>query len=230
MAKGTFRLRVCFQKAGRLRFLSHLEVMRACERSVRRAALPYSITHGFSPKMKVAFGPALPVGSAGEAEYFDLWLTSYVPAESALAKLAGATPADLAPKAVRYVAESGPSLSAAITIARYRVAVTAPAMGPEQLEEALRGVIETGELAVEHKGKVKVFELARSLPKEPRVSSADGFLVVDATTRLGQEGSLRPEALIHQALKRSAMPGSISAVTRTDLFIEAGSERVRPLE
>ncbi len=180
--------------------------------------------------MKVAFGPALPVGTAGDAEYFDVWLTSFVPVAGVLERLAGATPVDLAPTAVRYVAESEPSLSAAISIARYRVAVTSPAMGPEQLEEALRGVIETGELAVEHKGKVKVFELARSLPKEPRVSSADGLLVVDATTRIGQEGSLRPEALIHEALTCSGLPGSISAVTRAGLFIEAGSEWVEPLE
>lgn len=192
--------------------------------------MPYSITRGFSPKMKVAFGPALPVGTAGDAEYFDVWLTSYVPAATALARLAGATPVDLAPTAMRYVGESEPSLSSAVSIARYRVAVAAPAVGPGQLEEALRGVIESGELAVEHKGKVKVFELERSLPKEPRVSSEDGLLVVDVTTRIGQEGSLRPEALVHQALTRSGLTGSISAVTRTDLFIEAGTEWVRPLE
>ena len=35
-----FRLRVCYEKTGRLRFLSHLEVVRAVERAIRRAALP----------------------------------------------------------------------------------------------------------------------------------------------------------------------------------------------
>ena len=32
---------------------------------------------GFNPHMKVAFGPALPVGTASENEYLDVWLTRY---------------------------------------------------------------------------------------------------------------------------------------------------------
>lgn len=226
----TFRLRVRYGKTGRLRFLSHLEVMRACERAVRRAGLPYSITRGFSPKMKVAFGPALPVGSAGEREYFDLWLTSYLPACRVLERIVGASPADLGLRAVAYVGEREPSLSAALTIARYRALVETPAMGPGEFGEVLAGVVGSGTLAVEHKGKTKVFDLTRALPEEPRVRSEDGLLVVELTTRIGQEGSLRPEALVHQALMRSQVPGSLIAVTRTDLLAEAGKEWLRPME
>ena len=38
-----------FRKSGRLRFLSHLELARALERSVRRAGLPYAVTQGSAP-------------------------------------------------------------------------------------------------------------------------------------------------------------------------------------
>jgi 5-deoxy-D-glucuronate isomerase len=121
-------------------------------------------------------------------------------------------------------------LSAALTIARYRVLVEAPAMGSESFGKALAGVVGSGTLAVEHKGKTKVFELTRALPKEPKVDSADGLLVVDVTTRIGQEGSLRPEALVHAALARSDSPGTLFAVTRTDILVEAGKEWLRPME
>jgi radical SAM-linked protein len=206
-------------------------VMRACERSVRRAALPYSVTRGFSPKMKAAFGPALPVGTAGEHEYFDVWLTSFVPAPDLLQRLTRAMPADLAPVAVRFVAESEASLSAAITIACYSVGVVPTAtMGPRELGEALSDVVAGGELTVEHKGKTKVFELARALLEEPRVGETDAGLVVTMTTRIGPEGSLRPEALVHAALTRAGHDGGISSVTRTDLLVEKGTERVRPIE
>jgi radical SAM-linked protein len=211
---------VRFGKTGRLRFLSHLEVVRACERSVRRAGLPYSITQGFSPKMKVAFGPALPVGTAGLREYFDVWLSAYVPAGEAMGRLAAVSPEALVPVAAGYIAEKEPSLSAALTIARYEVTVETPAMGRERLDEAMRDVVGAGELAVEHKGKRKVFELARTLPKEPRVISTEDGLVVEATTRMGQEGSLRPESLVEEALTRSGLPGRISSVTRTALLVE----------
>ena len=64
-----FRLRVVFRKAGRLALLSHLEVARALERAVRRAGLPYAVSQGFSPHMRIAFGAALPVGVGGEREF-----------------------------------------------------------------------------------------------------------------------------------------------------------------
>lgn len=231
MGEISFRARVCFRKSARLRWLSHLEVVRACERSVRRASLPYSVTRGFSPKMKVAFGPALPVGTAGEREYFDVWLTSYLPAPDVLERLAGAMPADLAPVAVRYVAEAEASLSAAVTIARYEVGVEPTAtVGPRELSEALSDVVAGGELTVEHKGKTKVFDLARALPEEPRAGETDAGLVVNVTTRIGPEGSLRPEALVHEALTRAGHDGGISSVARTDLLVEKGTERVRPIE
>ena len=59
-----FRLRVGFSKLDRAALLSHLELLHAIERIVRRAQLPYAITQGFHPHMKLAFGPALSVGVA----------------------------------------------------------------------------------------------------------------------------------------------------------------------
>ena len=44
-----FRLRVGYCKQGRLALLSHLEIARALERAVRRAALPFAVSQGFSP-------------------------------------------------------------------------------------------------------------------------------------------------------------------------------------
>ena len=92
-----FRLRVTFNKAGRLGMLSHLELARALERAVRRADLPYAVTQGFSPHMKIAFGAALPVGVESTCEIFDVSLTEYVPADEALARLQRVSAPDLMP-------------------------------------------------------------------------------------------------------------------------------------
>ena len=58
-----FRLRATFVEEGRLAMLSHLEVAHTLERVVRRAKLPFAISQGYSPHMKIAFGSALPVGA-----------------------------------------------------------------------------------------------------------------------------------------------------------------------
>jgi hypothetical protein len=75
-------------------------------------------------------------------------------------------------------------------------------------------------LNVEHKGKTKVFDLARCLPEEMRVSeSADGS-DIELTVRMGPDGSLRPEALVRAALETASLDASVVRVTRTDTLIE----------
>ena len=229
MAPGEFRLRIRYRKSGRLRFLSHLEVMRALERSSRRADIPYAVTRGFNPRLKAAFGPALPVGTAGEYEYLDVWLRRYVPANELLERLRGAAPADLEPVEARYVSESLPSLAAACTRALYEVVVDGEGLTAEAVQQALDEVIESGEIEVVRKRKTKVFDLKRSLPKEPEVRSQGHEIVIDMTTRMGQEGSLRPEQLVAEAFSRSGTPGVIRRITRTDILMEEEGDLRRPL-
>jgi radical SAM-linked protein len=220
VADGEFRFRVCYGKLGRLRWLSHLEVIHSLERSIRRAGLPYAITHGFNPHMKAAFGPALPVGTAGENEYLDVWLTRSTDAMEALSLLKDSTPADLAPLDARYAADKEPSLTAAITIAKYVVDVIGKESSTEDVRVALNGVVGTGSLSVEHKGKHKVFDLARCLPEEVRVEDHQGGSRVLLTVRMGPQGSLRPELLVREAIREASLEAAVTHTTRTDTLIE----------
>lgn len=114
-----FRLRVTYAETGRLVMLSHLEVARALERAVRRADLPYAVSQGFSPHMKLAFGAALPVGVGGASEVFDVALTDYVAPERALSQLQAASAADLMPHAARYIAKEDAAASVAFPLSTY---------------------------------------------------------------------------------------------------------------
>ncbi len=223
MAEG-FRLRVCHRKSGRLRFLSHLEVVRACERAARRAALPYAVSQGFTPRMRMSFGPALPVGTAGEREYYDLTLTRYLPAAEVCASLTAVTAEDLAPLRCGYVTAREPSLAAALTIAMYELSLEG-GIPPEELQGSLHGLMVAGTISVEHKGKQKVYDLVEALPKEPEVTSVGDRTLVRLAVRMGEHGSLRPEVLIRSALGRNIR----AVVTRTDLLIDDEGVWRRPL-
>lgn len=177
----------------------------------------------------MAFGPALPVGTAGEREYYDVWLTTFVETASALARLEAVSTQGLAPFGARYVREAEPSLSAALTIADYVVRVQT-ALGPSELQDAMEAVRESGELVVERKGRTKVFDLALALPKEPAASSRKDGIAVEMTVRLGPAGSLRPESFILAALDHAGVGAQRVDVTRTHLFAEEGSDWRPPLE
>jgi radical SAM family uncharacterized protein/radical SAM-linked protein len=66
------RIRVEFSKTGRLRYLSHLELINTIHRAIRRAGFPLEYSMGFHPSPKISFGPPLGVGIAGLSEYFDM--------------------------------------------------------------------------------------------------------------------------------------------------------------
>ena len=66
------RLRLRFDKHGKVRFTSHRDVARIWERTLRRAALPVAYSEGFSPRPKLSFGLALSTGHESDAEYLDV--------------------------------------------------------------------------------------------------------------------------------------------------------------
>jgi radical SAM-linked protein len=216
-----FRLRVTYAKAGRARWLSHLEVTRTLERGVRRSGLRYAVTQGFNPHMRVAFGPALPVGTAGERERFDVWLTTFVGTAQALESLQRSLPPAIEIGELAYVPDSSPSLSAGVLLAVYDVAVEGKGAISTKIQAALDKLLAAGRLEVEHKGKTKVFDLGRALPKEPLVREQDGRVVVTVLVRMGPEGSLRPEHLLRAALIASGVEGAVTSVTRTDTLAES---------
>ena len=61
---------VTYSRTGPARFCGHLEVVQMFYRALRRARLPLAFSQGFNPIPKLAFGPALPVGTGSLAEFF----------------------------------------------------------------------------------------------------------------------------------------------------------------
>ena len=69
------KLRFRFAKTGRLRLLSHHDLMRCLERMLRRADVPFKSTAGFHPGPRVVFAQSLPLGVVGRDEVVELELT-----------------------------------------------------------------------------------------------------------------------------------------------------------
>lgn len=181
-----FRLRVTFCKQGRLALLSHLEVARALERAVRRAGLPFAVSQGFSPHMKIAFGAALPVGVGGTSELFDVQLTRYVPPERALGALMAASVHDLMVRRCEYIEPHAPAASAAYPVSTYRgILSAAPAVLP--VPEEVRVV---------RKKKERTLRVADFLVGEMQLEGAALTFSLESKPT----GSLRPDVLLRACL------------------------------
>jgi radical SAM family uncharacterized protein/radical SAM-linked protein len=117
-------VRVRYAKEGRLLALSHLEVMHALLRSLRRAKLPMAYSQGFHPKPKVAFGPALPVGVESSCEFLDLELVGVHDAKEVGARLERTLPPGLRIVEAQEVDPRAPSVSASQRAVHYVVEFT----------------------------------------------------------------------------------------------------------
>ena len=195
-----FKLRVRYAKSGRLAMLSHLELARALERVIRRAGLPYAVSSGFSPHMKIAFGAALPVGVGSTCEVFDVALTSYVAPEKALAKLQRMAPDDLMPYDAHYLEAGAPAASVAFPVSVYRAIID---WGCLQVPNEI-SVPAT--ITVERKKGDKTYRVSDYLVQAPAfVISSDALsscttTAVEFSLRILQSGALRPDTFIRKCI------------------------------
>lgn len=191
-----FRLRSTYVEQGRLALLSHLEVAHTLERIVRRAKLPFAVSQGFSPHMKIAFGAALPVGVGSTCEIFDLQLTDYVPPNKALAALQAASVPDLMVQECHYIEHKAPAASVAFPISTYEVV----------FDQVVEAVQIPDSITVVRKRKEKVLEVADYLVEPPAIQGNRATFVLEAKPT----GSLRPDLL----LEHCAFDGAVVSVTR----------------
>ncbi len=71
-------IRAKFTRGEKVRFISHLDILRVFERALRRARLPVRYSEGYNPRPAIVFGLPLPVGVTSEAEYADFELTQKI--------------------------------------------------------------------------------------------------------------------------------------------------------
>ena len=182
---GDFSLRIVYAKDGEVRALSHRDTMRELERCVRRARLPYDVSHGVRPHMRTVPGPALPPGCIGRAEPFDVRLCAYVPARRACDALNRVAPAGLAFVSCAYTSLHAAGAAQAFPESVWEARVTG--VSPDALQAAFDGLVEQGFLELKKVKqtkagpieKVKRVDFAGRLVSAPQVVAVRGGDGVD---------------------------------------------------
>ena len=121
------RVRAEFSKKGILRYLSHLELISLLLRALRRAGVPLKYSEGFRPSPRVSFGPALGVGSEGDAEYFDMEVFPPFDTGEWTERINNAMPEGVRVRRMVFVDPAVPSLSRFIDRHEYIFTFDSPA-------------------------------------------------------------------------------------------------------
>lgn len=226
------KIRFEFQKVGELRYLSHLELMRALQRALRRAGVPLHYTQGFNPQPKVSVAQALAVGVEGLRELGEVELTSRVEPADVQARWNAQLPPELKILRTWEAPLHGPSLSAGVRGAAYQVRLLPNGWDPTTLAAlgnagACADFLAQGPIPVEvsKKGQTVVLD-ARPFVQEFTARSEGGCPQWDLTLRAGLGGSVKPQAVLRSFLGRRVPPGELDRmvsslrITRTALALE----------
>ncbi len=143
------KVRMRFAKRGRARFSSHRDVARAMEWALRRAGVPVSLSHGFSPHPRLSWLGAAPTGAASEAEFVEIGLTEDLDPAAVAREVDAVLPEGLS---VLDVVRAGPgALADRIDASVWRIAM--PGVDPQRLADAVALLLATPVVEVERMTK-----------------------------------------------------------------------------
>ena len=199
------RLRLTFSKDGPARYISHLDLARALERSLNRAALPVAYTQGFNRRPRLALAAALPLGYTSAAEVADVWLTEPVEPEVFGARLMARMAPGIVVSAVAEVPLAAPSLQQQLAESVYEVGFPEGVDG-EALRRSVEALLAAGSLMRE-----------RRRPKDTHPQVFDlRPLVLDAAVAEGEDGAPRLRLRLVQSAAQTARPDDVLAALGFD--------------
>jgi radical SAM-linked protein len=207
------RYRIHFAKGDAIRFISHLDLYRTWERTLRRARIPLVYSQGFNPRPKMNQSPALPLGCTSECEAVDIWLEEELHPEHILQDLRQVTPQGVQIQLVKQVDLRAPSLQSQVVAVEY-VVLFDPSPPYDDLQVSVQNVLEVKTILRKRRGRD--YDL-RPLIEHLEVDHGElkkSILRMVLSTRQGATG--RPEEVIASL----GLDPTFASIHRTRLFLD----------
>lgn len=115
------RMMVVFTKGPELRYIGHLDLMRAMQRALRRSNLPIKYSNGFNPHIRLSFAAPLSVGVVGLREMMEVPVEDGLTEEAFVTRMNGVLPACLRICECKAVEDTFPALMALMAGSDYRI-------------------------------------------------------------------------------------------------------------
>ncbi len=190
------RLRIKYGKTGRLKFISHLDFISTLERSLRRANFPLVLTKGFSPRVKLSYGPPLSVGISSESEYADIFLSKRLSLKEIVNQLNLVLPDGLRVYQAKYIPLSAPSIMKYTDFAEYRIEIEVSSLSLNEMRDLIKRLLFKKELKFLKKEKEKVLSTKEAVLHVKIEAFESGKVTLDTLLSIGGLGGIKPEVLI----------------------------------
>ncbi len=225
-----YRLR--YRRGDEVRFIGHLDMVRAFERAFRRARLPLAYSHGFNPRPKVSYGPALPVGMTSDAEYLDVTFETR-PAGDIRVSVNRFLPEGVEITETRRLAGKTRALTALIDRIEYTVDFGKP-HDVRDLRQRILAFLAKREIIVERRKtdpkrgeKISEVNIRSFVESIETASKGRGLRVL---TRVVEGRTARMDEILQVLLDEPREKVLLYKIRRTGMFIRRGMDLVTPME
>ena len=203
------RLRVKFSRGEELKFISHLDIVRLWERTLRRANVPILYSQGFSPHPQISLAVPLSVGMTSDAELLDLLLERPVTPQWFEGALKQQLPNGIRIIQSQQITPTLPSLQSQVRFADYTVGIKTDKT-PEEVEELISKLLSQDNLIWQHQRDTgtKTYNLRALITKLLLVKYIHNKATLEMRLRCDNTGSGRPEQ-VTAALTLETYPESI---------------------
>ncbi|MBR6045590.1 MAG: TIGR03936 family radical SAM-associated protein [Ruminococcus sp.] len=186
--------RLVFEKTGRARYISHLDLMRCFQRLFKRAGAPLWYTQGFNPHAYLMFPLALPLGTSSSVEILDIALTEPLGYDELCEKVNAC-----APEGLRLVSAAAPVMKhTEIAFAEYEVSFEQDGTEGSVLGQRFSDFLAQEKIEVEKRTKKRGVNLVDIRPHICLLSLSSEGAHADAGLRLpaGSEFNLNTNVVM----------------------------------
>ena len=209
------RVRAVFEKKGRAKYISHLDLNRCMLRTFRRSGLPIWYTEGFNPHPYYSFALALSLGYESGCEILDFNLNEDIPLDVIRDRLNAVMPEGMR---VVLVAEQKMKIT---RIAKAEYSFSLFSENTSELLKDINELLESDQILVDKKTKkgIKTVDIKPETEVckcEATEKSVDMIMRLPAGTKTNYNPNLFFEALV----KHGCVPFTAEKICRTGIFCE----------
>lgn len=221
-----------YSKEAVVRFLSHLDLMRALERAFRRAGLPLVFSQGFNPQPRISYAGALAVGVTSSGEYLDVELKTEISPQEIKERLNRFLPAGIKIKEVVPVKKRQKSLTSLINLARYELTIFSGDFSEKEIAQAVKQILALDSFFITRQSKKR----QRKIDIRPGIfdlwaCSDQQKLSLFFDLAVGGENQVRPREVLELVKKYLFLNEDVSCqINRCGLYIFEAGKLYTPLE
>lgn len=215
-----YEYRAFYKKFGRAKYISHLDLYRAVQRTFQRANIPVWFTEGYNPHIYLTFPMPIFLGCEGVEEAFDFRTTIDMEPEELMNRLNGAFPAG-----IQITRIAAPVHKAAeIARARYTLLVSAEGKTGVEMQAMWDAFVAAPEIPAEKRTKkgMKTVDLKPMLFSS-RAEAEGEVLRLTLETACGIAENLSPVLLADTFAAANGFETDYRLIRRDGMYLANGT-------